>query len=82
MAQTKWSDYSAARDAMLARTSTPLAPWTCVATDKKRKARIAVLRHLLRQIAPAAIAAEAKDPDPDVLFAFDIAAATDGRLAL
>ena len=81
VAQTKWSDCSAARDAMLARTSTPLAPWTCVATDKKRKARIAVLRHLLRQIAPAAIAAEAKDPDPDVLFAFDIAAATDGRLA-
>lgn len=81
VAQDKWAEYSAARDTMLARTSTPLAPWTCVAADHKHKARIAVLRHLLRQIAPAAIAAEVKGPDPDVLFAFETAATTDGRLA-
>ena len=81
VAQDKWADYSAARDAMLARTSTPLAPWVCVATDRKKKARIAVMRHLLRQVAPAEIAAGVKDPDPDVLFAFEMAATADGRLA-
>ena len=77
VAQTKWDDYSAARNAMLARTSTPLAPWTCVATDKKPKARVAVMRHLLRVAAPAAIAGDVKDPDPDVLFTFDTATAKD-----
>ncbi|WP_174280388.1 polyphosphate kinase 2 [Sphingomonas bacterium] len=80
VAQTKWADYSAARDLMLQRTSTPLAPWTCVATDKKPKARIAVMRHLLRIAAPPAIAADVKAPDPDVLFTFDTAACADGRL--
>ena len=81
VAQEKWDDYSAARDKMLTRTSTPLAPWTCVATDHKKKARLAVMRDLLRRIAPPEIAAEIELPDPDVLFPFEAAALTDGRLA-
>lgn len=80
VALTKWDDYSAARDTMLERTHTALAPWTCVATDSKRKARVAVMRHLLHQVAPAAIAAEVKLPDADVLFTFEAAAVKDGRL--
>ena len=81
VAQAKWSDYSAARDLMLARTHTPLAPWVCVRADKKPRARIAVIRHLLRQVAPADIAHDVPAPDPDVLFTFEVAATTDGRLA-
>ena len=81
VAQSKWSDYSAARDAMLARTHTPLAPWVCVRGDKKPRARLAVIRHLLRQIAPADIARDVPAPDPDVLFAFEVEATKDGRLA-
>ena len=81
VAQTKWNDYSAARDLMLQRTHTPLAPWMCVQGDKKPRARIAVIRHLLRQIAPPDVARDVEAPDPEVLFPFDTAAIEDGRLA-
>jgi polyphosphate kinase 2 len=40
VAQEKWDSYSAARDEMLTRTHTPLAPWWCVrADDKGRRGR-------------------------------------------
>ena len=81
VAQDKWADYSAARDTMLARTHTPLAPWVCVRADKKPRARVAVMRHLLRAVAPAEVAKDVEAPDPDVLFGFEAAAVTDGRLA-
>jgi len=81
VAQSKWDAYTAARDHMLQRTHTPLAPWHVVAADEKQPARIAVLRHILRSVAPADIAAAVKAPDPDRLFPFEAAALTDGRMA-
>ena len=80
VAQSKWDDYTAARDTMLARTHTPLAPWFCVRADKKKPARLAIIRHLLRHVAPADVARAVKAPDPDLLFAFEVAATADGRL--
>ena len=80
-AQDKWDSYTAARDLMLARTHTPLAPWVCVRADRKPRARLAVIRHLLRAVAPAEIAQDVAAPDPDILFAFERSASTDGRLA-
>ncbi|MER8170637.1 polyphosphate kinase 2, partial [Acinetobacter baumannii] len=47
VAQSKWEDYSAARNTMLARTDTPLAPWHCVRADHKKAARKAIIRHIL-----------------------------------
>jgi polyphosphate kinase 2 len=47
---SKWEDYSKARDLMLERTHTAYAPWTVVRANDKRRARIAVLRRLLRSI--------------------------------
>ena len=82
VAQSKWDEYSAARDTMLNRTHTPLAPWVCVRADKKPRARKAVIRHLLHQIAPANIAKDVPAPDPEVLFPFTVEATKDGRLAL
>ena len=70
VAQEKWADYSAARDAMLLATSSAVAPWTCIATDDKKDARKAALRHILRTLAPADVAKAIKAPDDDVLFAF------------
>ena len=70
VAQVKWEEYSAARDTMLRATSTAAAPWVCVATDDKKAARKAAIRHILRTLAPADIARNVKAPDPDVLFAF------------
>lgn len=79
-AQKKWDGYSQARDIMLQRTSTALSPWICVRSDRKRKARLAILSHLAHSLAPPDIAAAAPPPDPELLFRFDIAALSDGRL--
>lgn len=80
VAQEKWDAYSEARNEMLRRTHTPEAPWTIVHTDKKKAARLAVMRHLLKVLAPKEIAKPIEKPDPDVLYEFDIKALTDGRL--
>ena len=81
VAQDKWDGYTAARDTMLERTHTPLAPWTCVRADDKKKAHRAVIRHLLHRLAPAEVAHEVPLPKRSVLFSFEEAALTDGRLA-
>lgn len=81
VAQERWKDYSAARDTMLLRTHTPIAPWHCVRADRKKAARIAVLRYLVHCIAPARIARDIPVADPATLFAFDAGALGDRRLA-
>ena len=81
LAQEKWDDYSSARDEMLMRTSTAIAPWTCVRGDHKKKARPAVIRHLLDQLATDKITKSLDPADPEILFPFDQTALKDGRLA-
>ena len=81
VAQDKWDAYTAARDVMLARTHTPLAPWTCVRADDKHAARRAILRHILHRTAPPEIAHAVPLPDTEVLFPFEVEATSDGRLA-
>jgi len=81
VAEKKFDDYSAARDQMLRRTHTDAAPWTIVGANHKKAARLNIIRHLLRQFAPKAIAKEIDKPDPEVLFEFELDALTDGRLA-
>ena len=80
VAQKKWDAYSDARDQMLRRTHTDDAPWTIVHTDKKKEARLAIMRHLLRTLAPKDIAKDVKKPDAAVLYRFDVDALKDGRL--
>jgi len=75
-AQKRWDAYSVARDRMLAETHSPHAPWTVIATDHKKAARLNVLRHVLRRIGAPGV--ESEKPDKDVVFAADDA---DGRLA-
>jgi len=79
-AQKKWDAYSEARNIMLQRTSTALAPWICVRSDHKRKARLAIMSYLAHTLAPAKIAADAPPADPAILFRFESAALRDGRL--
>jgi len=45
-----WDDYSQARDAMLEQTDSPGAPWVIVRSDDKKRARINLLRDLVRRI--------------------------------
>lgn len=75
-AQARWSDYSAARDEMLALTHSEHAPWTVVATDKKKVTRVNILRHVLRRMNWPGL--EAREPDSAVVFPGDQA---EGRLA-
>jgi len=81
VAQEKWKDYSAARDEMLSRTHTAIASWTCVRADHKKTARLNIMRHLLKTLAPADIGNSVPATDPGVAFSFEEAALTDGRLA-
>ncbi len=47
---SRWFDYSRARDEMFQATDTPWAPWHCVDSNDKRRARLNLIRHLLKQI--------------------------------
>lgn len=75
-AQKRWTAYSAARDRMLSETHADHAPWMVVATDKKKKARLNIIRHILHRLDRPGL--EASRPDPDILFPADQAK---GRLA-
>jgi len=46
----KWYDYSRARDEMFKATDTAWAPWYVVKSDDKRRARLNLITHLLKQI--------------------------------
>jgi polyphosphate kinase 2 (PPK2 family) len=81
LAQKKWKAYSRARDEMLRRTHTAIAPWICVRADHKKKTRLNVIRQLLRVLAPAEVRESVEAPDPKILFPFEEAAIEDGRLA-
>jgi polyphosphate kinase 2 (PPK2 family) len=47
---SRWYDYSQARDDMFAATDTPFAPWHVVRSDDKKRARLNLITHLLKQI--------------------------------
>jgi polyphosphate kinase len=47
---SRWYDYSRARDEMFAATDTSWAPWYVVPSDDKKRARLNLIRHLLKQV--------------------------------
>ncbi|MEO3473743.1 polyphosphate kinase 2 [Roseomonas sp. CAU 1739] len=47
---SRWYDYSRARDAMFLATDTAWAPWYVAQSDDKKRARLNIIRHLLRHI--------------------------------
>ena len=47
---SRWYDYSRARDEMFAATDTEFAPWHVARTDDKRRGRLNIISHLLKQI--------------------------------
>jgi polyphosphate kinase 2 len=47
---SRWYDYSRARDEMFRTTDTAWAPWYAVHSDDKRKARLAVIGHILASV--------------------------------
>jgi polyphosphate kinase len=47
---SRWYDYSRARDDMFAATDTRFAPWHVVRSDDKKRARLNLITHLLKQV--------------------------------
>ena len=65
-----WKAYSAARDAMLLRTHTAIAPWHIVRTNNKRLARLNLIRDILSRLPYAGKKNKLVQPDPDIAFEF------------
>ncbi len=80
-AQTRWDDYTTARDTMLTESHSDRAPWTIVATDKKKQARLNVLRALVTAIGAPGLSVKVRSPDRKICFPFEPAALNDGRMA-
>ncbi|MFC5342574.1 polyphosphate kinase 2 [Brevundimonas staleyi] len=49
-AQARWDAYTEARDRMLAETHAKDTPWTVIATDDKKTARLNIIRHILHRL--------------------------------
>ena len=47
---SRWYDYSRARDDMFKHSDTAWAPWHVVLSDDKKRARLNIITHLLKQI--------------------------------
>ena len=46
----RWYDYSAARDEMFEKSDTAWAPWFMVPSDDKKRARLNIIRHILKTV--------------------------------
>ena len=47
---SRWYDYSRARDDMFVETDTSWAPWYVVPSDDKKRARLAIISHILKKV--------------------------------
>lgn len=65
-----WKAYSKARDTMLLRTHTPIAPWHIVRTDDKHLARINLIRSILSRVHYTGKKSALARPDVDIAFEF------------
>jgi polyphosphate kinase 2 len=67
-AQRRWDEYSEARDEMLVHADSPVAPWTVVNSNEKKRARLESIRSVLHamdyELKDDAVAHE---PDPFVV---------------
>ena len=73
-----WKAYSAARNSMLGRTSTNVAPWHIVHADDKRAARLNLIKDILARCDYAGKRQKLVNPDGTV-FAYAPDCVADGR---
>jgi polyphosphate kinase len=76
-----WDDYSVARDIMLMRTHSTVAPWTIVRADDKPAARINIIKDLITRLDFPGKDRLADLADSAIVFPFQESVLTDGRLA-
>jgi polyphosphate kinase 2 len=77
----KWDDYSEARDLMLEKTSHKAAPWHIVKANSKKKARLNVIRHVLRLSTYKHKTKKLLQVDGDIVFPFSDSVFTQDLLA-
>ncbi len=63
-ARTHYADYTAAREAMLAATHTPYAPWTLVDFNDQKRGRLTLIRDLLSRLPDTEVPDEKLDWPP------------------
>jgi polyphosphate kinase len=76
-----WKAYSRARNEMLARSHTPTAPWTLVRADDKHLARLNIIKDLLGRLHYTGKDKRLIQPDPQIVFAYDVSNLENGQLA-
>jgi polyphosphate kinase 2 len=76
-----WREYGRARDAMLPRTHSSLAPWTIVSADRKRPARLGLIRDLLGRLDYEGKKDALLEVDRNVVYPWSPACAEQGKLA-
>lgn len=76
-----WDDYTLARNDMFARTHNIVTPWFIVDANDKRKARLAVIRHLLGQVSYSHKNIDLLSQDGDLVSIYDPALIERGVIA-
>ena len=77
----RWKAYSEARDEMLTRTDTAIAPWRIVKADNKRLARLNLIRDTLSRLHYEGKKTKLVQPDQHIVFEFTPDCITGKRLA-
>jgi polyphosphate kinase len=76
-----WDGYSAARNEMLDRTHTRIAPWTIVRADDKQEARINIICDLLQRLPYKGKDRKLLVPDKSIVFDYNRAQLKNGMIA-
>jgi polyphosphate kinase 2 len=77
----KWVAYSAARNEMLARTHSPVAPWTIVKADDKRQARLNLIKDVLKRLHYGKKDEKRLTVDPNIAFSYHAKHVQNGTIA-
>jgi polyphosphate kinase len=77
----RWGAYSQARNAMLARTHNPVAPWTIVRANNKHLARLNLIKDLLMRLHYGDKDEAALVTDPAIVFQYDQTYVENGAIA-
>ncbi len=76
-----WKAYSRARNEMLARSHSKMAPWTLVRANDKRLARLNIIKDLLGRLHYKGKDKRLIRPDRQIVFAYDVSNPGNGQLA-
>lgn len=65
--QELWDKYTVAKYSMLLASNTPKCPWTIISSDKKKKARLNLMRYILQSVNYTDKGKDIKKPDADLV---------------